>query len=138
MCTQGTHPPLWPPFASARGQRNPQVVERRDGTEFSVILMLTALYQETARSDVRRALCRAFHAMGHMLPDVHDVLQDTSLPLEIARDVKERGILGKDSEEDVNELEEALSLAVVLLGHGDALPALDLEYVFSFPSCVGP
>jgi hypothetical protein len=60
---------------------------------------------------------------------VHHVLQNTSLPLEIARDVKDRGNLGRDSEEDKAELKEALDLAVVMLGHGDVLPALDLAYM---------
>lgn len=67
--------------------------------------------------------------MGHLLPEVHHLLQSTCLPLEIARDVKERGILGQDSDEDIAELEEALELAVVLLGHGDVLPAVDVEYM---------
>eukprot|EP00038_Savillea_parva_P009583 m.184515 g.184515 ORF g.184515 m.184515 type:complete len:891 (+) comp16162_c0_seq1:61-2733(+) len=106
-----------------------EAVEGVEGNEFSVLFLLTALYRETGRVDIRRSLCRCFHAMGHLLPEVHHLLQMTSLPLEIARDVKERGILGKDTDEDVDELKEALELAVVMLGHGDMLPAIDIEYM---------
>ena len=101
----------------------------RDKTAWASVKMLAELYQEANRSGVRRAMCRVFRQLSNICNGLHTVLQETSLPIELARDVKERNALDTDTEEEREELHEALELSVALLSHGEQLPPLDLDFM---------
>lgn len=91
--------------------------------------MMVELYQEENKTNLRKSLATLFHDLGYICPTMLSVLQGTALPMELARDVKERNILDHESLDDIDELKRALDLAVLLMGHGDELPIIDFDYM---------